>query len=303
MKRVGESLAGRAVYLTLLPMTASETTGNAVPPPWDELLLAKNPQQVKEVVAARNNVGLDCGRWGLSGGYPRAAFARTDRERDTWFDGYVRTYLERDVQVLLGISSLVEYRRLMKIAALRAGRMLNEAELARDAALSHVTAHRYLNIMQSSFQVQLVHSYFVNRTKRLIKSPKLFMNDTGLLCYLTNIRTTAELERSGMYEQIFENLLCQHLMAWREIHLPRPDVHYWRTSSGDEVDFVLEAKGALLPIEVKASRKANVHDARHLESFISEYRESTRMGIVAYGGDEIRPLSGRTIAVPISCLL
>ena len=157
----------------------------------------------------------------------------------------MRTYLERDLQDLAAISALPDFRRLMRAACLRFGQLVNQTELGRDVALPQATVHRWLNLLETSYQLVRLPAYAVNRTKRLIKAPKLYWGDTGVALHLGEIE-----EPRGAH---LENLVLHDLLAWRDARLERAELGYWRTASGEEVDLVIEAGGRLLPIEIKAS--------------------------------------------------
>ena len=164
-----------------------------------------------------------------------------------WFDGYVRTYLERDLQDLAAISALPDFRRLMRAACLRMGQLVNQTELGRDVALPQPTVHRWLNLLETSYLLVRLPAYAVNRTKRLIKAPKIYWGDTGIAMQL------AEAEEPGGAH--LENLVLHDLLAWRDARIEHAELGYWRTSIGEEVDFVIEAGGKLLPIEVKSTAR------------------------------------------------
>ena len=163
---------------------------------------------------------------------PYSASLRRHSDRAVWFDGYVRTYLERDLQDLSAISALPDFRRLMKAACLRLGQLVNQTELGRDIALPQPTVHRYLNLLEISYLLVRLPAYSVNRTKRLIKSPKLYWGDTGVALHLT------EEEPGGAH---LENLVLLDLLIWRDARLAHAEVFYWRTTIGEEVDLVVEA--------------------------------------------------------------
>ena len=233
------------------------------------------------------------------GGYPVAVQAADEETRRLWFDGYVRTYLERDLQQLAQIEGLIDFRRLMRVCALRVGRLLNQADLGRDAGLSPATTHRYLNLLETSYQIHRLPAYAVNRTKRLIKAPRLFWTDTGLAAHLAGIDAASI---DGIRGPLLENFVLCQLLAWQEIVTPRPELTYWRTAAGEEVDFVLEWMGRLLPIEVKSGARPGRDDARSVESFLAEYADQCRFGIVLHTGAELRLLSENVAAVPLSLL-
>jgi predicted AAA+ superfamily ATPase len=148
LKQVSESLAGRASYVSLWPMTRHEQRGVATTGIWDELWQAPVADWY-DVVRASGGPEEDWRALALRGGYPVPALELNAAERSLWYQGYVQTYLERDLQQLSGIDSLADFRRLMQVAALRLGGVINQADLARDADLSRPTAHRYLNLWKS----------------------------------------------------------------------------------------------------------------------------------------------------------
>jgi predicted AAA+ superfamily ATPase len=202
----------------------------------------------------------------------------------------VRTYLERDLQSLAAIAGLPDFRRLMRAACLRIGQLVNQTELGRDVALPQPTVHRYLNLLETSYLLVRLPAYAVNRTKRLIKSPKLYWGDTGVALYLGG-----DAEPGGAH---LENLVLHDLLAWRDARLDRAELGYWRTAIGEEVDFVIEAGGRLLPIEVKASTRPRLADATHLRTFRVEYGEQARAGLLLHTGDTLDWLAPDVLAAP-----
>jgi hypothetical protein len=301
MRRVSESLAGRAVYLTLWPMTEAEKQGRAVRGPWSDWLEASDARSIRNRVASSKRARTWISRV-LAGGYPVPALTAEQGERAQWFDGYVRTYLERDLQDLASISSLADFRRLMRLAALRVGQVLNQSELARDAALAQATAHRYLNLLETSCQIVRVPAFATSRTKRLVKTPKLYWTDTGLAAFLAGHAgqgATGEAEVPGA---LLENLVLTHLLAWRETVVSRPEVHYWRTHSGVEVDFVIEAGRRLLPIEVKSAQRIRLADTAGLSAFLDAHAKASPFGVLLYGGSDGFQLTEKVVALPLDCL-
>ena len=225
------------------------------------------------------------------GGYPTpAVHLKTPQERAIWFDGYVRTYLECDLQDLASIAALPDFRRLMRAAGLRLGQLVNQTELARDVALPQPTVHRYLNLLETSYLLVRLPAYAVNRTKRLIKSPRLYWGDTGLALYLAGNG-----EPGGAH---LENVVLQDLLVWRDARLERAEVLYWRTAIGEEVDFVIETGGHLLPIEVKATRRPRLGDAAHLRTFRAEYGKKARAGLLLHTGSALEWLAPDVLAAP-----
>ena len=290
MRQVSESLAGRASYLTLWPMTRREQRGLGRGGIWEELLEAPD-EQWPELVAAQPDEPEDWRTLARRGGLPSPALQlRTARDRSIWFDGYVRTYMERDLQDLSAIAALPDFRRLMRAACLRIGQTVNQTGLGRDVALPQSTVHRYLNLLEISHLLVRVPAYSVNRTKRLIKSPKLYWGDTAAALHLAQ-----QDEPSGA---CLENLVLQDLLAWRGARLERAEILHWRTAAGEEVDFVVEAGDRLLPIEVKASPRPRLRDTAHLRSFRAEYGPRVRAGLLLHGGDTTEWLAPDVLAAP-----
>lgn len=290
MRNVSESLAGRATYLALWPMTRREQLGLGRAGIWDELLDAGDDDW-PDVVRAQRVPSEDWKALALRGGYPTPALElQRSQERATWFAGYVRTYLERDLQEISSVTALPDLRRLMRAACLRVGQMMNQTELGRDVALPQPTVHRYLNLLETSYQLVRIPAFAVNRTKRLIKTPKLYWADTGLAMHL------AGLDEPGGPQ--LENLVLGDLLAWRDSRTKPAEVLYWRTATGEEVDFVLEIDRKLLPIEVKATSRPRVDDARHLKSFRDEYKGRSRPGLLLHTGDRVEWLAPGILAAP-----
>ena len=290
MRRVSESLAGRASYLTLWPMTRREQRGLGRGGIWEHLLNAPAHEWL-DLVDAQPDEPEDWRTLARRGGFPSSAVhLETAQERAVWFDGYVRTYLERDLQDLSSISALPDFRRLMRAACLRMGQLVNQAELGRDVALPQPTVRRYLNLLETSYLLVRLPPYAVNRTKRLIKSPKLYWGDTGVAMHLTQ-----EEEPRGAH---LENLVLHDLLTWRDARLERAEVLYWRTAIGEEVDFVIEAGDRLLPIEVKATRRPRLRDVANLRTFRAEYGCRAKTGLLLHGGTTVEWLAPDVLAAP-----
>jgi predicted AAA+ superfamily ATPase len=289
MRQESESLAGRASYLTLWPMTRSEQRGLGKAGRWDDLLATPDAAW-RELLASTNDATEDWRALAQRGGFPTPAVELVKpAERAIWFDGYVRSYLERDLQDLAAISALPDFRRLMRAACLRVGKLVNQTELGRDVALSQPTVHRWLNLLEISYQLVRLPAYAVNRTKRLIKSPKIYWSDTGVALFLGGA------EAGGEH---LENIVLQDLLVWRDARIEPAELGYWRTTTGEEVDFVVETGGKLLPIEVKASARPRLADCAHLRSFRAEYGRRARAALLLHTGSMLEWLAPDVLAAP-----
>lgn len=290
MRQVSESLAGRASYLTLWPMTRREQMGLGTCGRWEELLAA-DPAQRLELLADGAAPREDWRALARRGGFPTPALQlRSDTDRRVWFEGYVRTYLERDLQDLAAITALPDFRRLMRAAAARLGQLVNQAELGRDVAMSQPTAHRYLNLLETSYLLVRLPAYAVNRTKQLTRSPRLYWGDTGVALHLAG-----GAEPGGPH---LENLILTDLLAWRDARLDPAELFFWRTTTGEEVDLVIEAGDRLLPIEVKATARPRLRDAEHLLTFRREYGDRALPGLLLHAGDRLEWLAPGLLAAP-----
>ena len=289
MKQISESLAGRASYLNLWPMTRREQLGMGQCGIWDVLLDSADADW-PAVALAQQAPAEDWRTFALRGGLPYpAVHMREATPRAIWFEGYLRTYLERDLLDLSAIAALPDFRRLMRTACLRLGQPVNQTALGRDVALPQATVHRYLNLLETSYMLVRLPAYSVNRTKRLLKAPKLFWGDTGLALHI------AGAEPDGAH---LENLVLSDLLAWRDARAQHAEVLYWRTVSGEEVDFVIEAGDSLLPIEIKATANPRLRDTSRLRSFRKEYEGQARAGLLLHAGDTVEWLAPDVLAVP-----
>jgi len=295
MRGVSDSLAGRAYYLRLWPMTRRELLGSAATGVWDGFFDEPAGRWLDMI----RDEDVPEASWRAAvarGGFPEVATGEIGNEafdRALWFDGYITTYLERDLRDLAAVADLADFQRLMQAAALRIGNLLNQSELGRDVKLPAMSVHRYLNLLETSYQIVRLEPYAVNRTKRLIKTPKLYWSDPALALHLAYGGTAAE--PAGSH---FENLVLCDLLAWRDLQIPRAAVSYWRTASGYEVDFVLERAHRLVGVEVKATAHPSLNDARGLQAFLAEYPNQARGGIVLHGGTDTFWLDDRILAAP-----
>lgn len=290
MKGVSESLAGRATYLVLRPMTVREQRGEGSCGIWEEIVTSDAGEWI-DLIASGGGEHVDWKDQALKGGFPTpSVHMKSFEERSIWFDGYVQTYVERDLQQLSAISSLPDFRRLMRAAGLRLGQILNQSEIGRDTGISQPTVHRYLNLLEISHLLIRLTPYSVNRTKRLVKSPKLFWGDTGL-----GIHISGNAEVTGAH---LENLVLLDLLTWSDARTGRADVHFWRTVGGEEVDFIIEHEHGLLPIEVKSSSDIRLRDTTGVRAFLDQYGGRAQKGLILYDGEHVDWLHPDVLIAP-----
>jgi hypothetical protein len=301
LKNVSETLAGRAAHLALRPMTEREKRRSSAPPPWSDLLAASAPKEA--LLRLRPGPPLNWRRAALQGGLPPAVLAPDDDHRHVWFEGYVDTYLQRDLRDLAQIGDLTAFLRLLRMTALRTGGLLNQADLARDAAISRTTAQRWLSILEASFLITVLAPFAASQAKRLIKSPKLYPLDTGLALHLAGVMSEDDLAHQVNSGAWLESLILNDLLVWRETQVRRPGVFYRRTASDEEVDLVVEHGRRLLPIEVKSARSVRTGDARALDAFCTEFPTRSPFGVLLYDGTDGFQLTRYALAVPLKAVL
>lgn len=290
MEAVADSLAGRAGYRVLHPMTRRELAGEAAAGRWD-VLFGHGVDDWPALLGDERAEPEDWRTLARHGGMPVPALELGSADaRSRWFEGYARTYLERDLRQLSDVQDLPAFRRLMRASALRTGGLLNIAELGRDIGMPSATVARHLGLLETSHLIHRVEAFAVNRTTRLVKSPKLYWTDVALGLHL------AESSPDGAH---LENLVLMDLLAWAETHAAaRPRVLHWRTASGREVDFVVEHGAKLLAIEVKATSRPTRKHARHLRAFREDYGDRVVGGLLLHDGDETYRMSDGIVATP-----
>ncbi len=294
MDRVADTLAGRAVYLELPPFCPAEWTqrkdallplDRLFAPDFDFREWPKTPG--------------DWPAWLLRGGFAPALSAVGDEERGVWFSAYVQTYLERDLRQLSAVSSLPDFQRVMALAAHRTGRLLNQADLARDAALTHPTTHRYLNLLETGCLVTRIRTFATNPSVALVKTPKLIWNDCGLAAALAGIRTAADVVKRPDAGFWLEQTLYQTLQTWRALDPLHRRLHFWRDRAGHEVDFILEQDGKLVALEIKAGNTVTSADAAGIRAFQESLKKKQpliRSAVLCAG--QSRPLEAEILALP-----
>jgi predicted AAA+ superfamily ATPase len=289
MHQVADSLAGRAAYLRLAPMTRREQLGFGQTGAWSTLLGAP-ADRWRELLLDEVAPPADWREAVARGGFPPPAIHLPENTRALWFENYVSTYVERDLRDLSAVEMLGDFQRTMRALALRAGNPLNQNEIARDLGVPQRNISRWIGLLETSWLVTQLRAYSVNRTSRLKKRPKLYWNDPALSMHLS-----AESEPRGIH---LESLVLSDLHAWTALQSNRPEIYYWRTSDNAEVDFVVETGETLLAIEVKTSEQVTLAHAANLRRFVSEYDKACHGALLLYDGSDILRLADRVIAVP-----
>jgi predicted AAA+ superfamily ATPase len=290
-ERVTESLAGRAAMLRLLPVSQREEFGRSPdPPPWEPP--RKHPQ-IDRIPPP------DLWRSFLRGGYPELV-AEPGRDVSLWHSSYVQTYLERDVRSLRQVGDLVSFQSFLRALAARAGQLLNLTEVARDLGVASNTAKAWLSVLEATFQIIVLRPYYTNIGKRLVKTPKVYFTDTGMLCYLAGLKDPDHAAAGPLGGAIFETAVLLQVIEAFVNRGEEPQVYFWRTSAGVEVDLVVEAGGKLIPIEVKLSATPRTAMATGIRAFQEDLGLRAAPGLVVHPGDIRLPLAPQVLAIPFA---
>ncbi|MCX5974383.1 MAG: ATP-binding protein [Coprothermobacterota bacterium] len=291
LSRLSESLAGRAVYFVLDPLTHGELQMH---PPSDVLWRALHGEWPSDatVESPPDPTSLMAG-----GGMPALLRFSSEESKMQWWDGYVSTYLERDLRQISQIANLVDFRRFMQLLALRSGQILNQSGLARDAQLKQPTAHRYLNLLEATYLVERLPAFASSHSTRLMKSPKVFWREVGLALFLSGYFTRESLNHAKEWGNFFETFLYHQLRVLVSLWTPPGRLFTWRQRSGMEVDFILEHGRQILAIELKATDRPSFRDTAGIRVFLQEVPHAAG-GILLHGGKEIRRFAQNIVALP-----
>jgi predicted AAA+ superfamily ATPase len=289
MAQVTESLAGRAATLRLLPLSWREIAGQpARPLPWER---TATPREAPPLRALWRDL--------LRGGYPELVTHPT-RDAALWHSSYIQTYLERDVRVLRQVGDLTLFQAFLRALAGRSGQLLNLTDLARDLGVAVNTAKAWLSVLEATHQVRILRPYFANVGKRLVKTPKVYFTDTGVLCFLAGLRDAAHAAAGPMAGAIFETAVLAELVKALGRRGLDPEVYFWRTSTGAEVDFVVDTGSALIPIEVKTSATPRPAMAAGMLTFRELLGAKVAPGYLVHAGAVRLPLAPGITALPFA---
>lgn len=294
LPKLSDSLAGRMEVLTLWPFSEGELADTqasfidasfGAPPPTCSAPAGDIYSRI------------------VRGGYPPAVERSDPERRRAWFGSYILTVLERDVREIAQIDNLTALPRVLALIAARVGSLVNFAEVSRNLAIPQTTLKRYFTLLETTFLACLLPAWSTNRGKRLIKTPKLFLGDTGLAASLLGLTPERLQQETVLRGGLLENFVAIELLkqvGWSGV---RTQLFHFRTASGQEVDFLLENKaGAIVGVEVKASATVTGHDFNGLRALSEMTGPQFYRGIVLYTGTEIVPFGANLYAVPVDAL-
>lgn len=291
LETVSETLAGRAAVLRLLPLSRREIDGRpAELLPWEREGRVSSPPTMRPVPELWHEL--------LRGSYPELARS-PERDAQLWYGSYVQTYLERDVRAVRQVGDLTEFQSFLRALAARSANLLSLSELARDLGIAQNTVKAWISVLEATHQIIVLRPYFANIGKRLVKTPKVYFTDTGLLAYLVGLSDPAHAASSPMSGAIVETAVLTEIVKSITHRGLQPGIYFWRTSSGTEVDFIVETQGTLVPIEVKASATPRPQMASSIHAFRKDLGDRALPGYVVHLGDVRLPLGSGVAALPL----
>lgn len=294
--KASESLAGRMEIITLWPFSQSEVRG-----------IQKNDfvKQLFKKSFSFSPKGItrqEISNLLLTGGYPVVTQRRSKSRRTAWFQSYITSLIQRDVRDLSQLDHISLMPKLLELFAARSSTLSNAAELSRAVGIPETTLKRYMALLEAIFLIVPIQSYSGNLSKRVIKTPKNFLNDTGLMSALLNLKDSRSEIFARMYGQLLETYVAGELLkqsGWSDI--PFKLFHY-RTHTGTEVDFVIESPYGIIGIEVKAASQVDKKQFRGLQTLADEVGKKFIRGVVLYTGSEVVPFTRYFHAIPVNTL-
>ncbi len=238
----------------------------------------------------------------MRGSYPELALAPRRNPAD-WYEAYVQTCLERDVRSIRQVGDLVQFQSFLRMLAARSGQLLDLSGLSRDLGVAVNTVKAWLSVLEASHQVLILRPYFENIGKRLVKSPKVYLTDTGLLCHLTGFASPDQAAAGPLAGPIFETAVVTEVYRAISHRGESPRLHFWRTSTGEEVDLLVDLGTRLVPVEAKANATPHPRMAEGIVALRRDLGERrVAPSYVVHAGGHRLPLGKGVLAVPISDL-
>ncbi len=293
-KESKDTLAGRLCELKLYPLSSKEKNNK----PYENIIEKLLQRDFKLTKKDYNDEVME---HILCGGYPEVLNLE-GVQRSLWFTSYTATYIERDARDLADIRDIDSFIKFVNILASRSGTLLNKSSLSNDVGIKDATTEKYLSIINRIYQVTLLKPYFINIGKQFVKSPKLFFNDSGVLCNLLKINSKQNLLRSPYSGQIFESYIFGELQK-HIAYLKKPaQLFHYRTNDKKEIDFIVEVENMILAIEIKKSGSIKKDDFKHIVDLQNKINTEC-LGVVFYNGDMVVEFSDDLVALPFGFFL
>ena len=297
MKLARDTLAGRLIEIRLFPLTQKEIHHKA-----DENIIdLLFNQEISKLQSNKTEPGQILSAI-VNGGYPEIQKINTPRGKSLWFNAYISTYVERDIRDVGELRDISAFIRFFNVLAPRSGQLLNKSNLASDSNLAEATVSNYLSMLEMIFQIHLLKPYSSNISKRFIKSPKLYMSDSGVFCNLLDIHSPEALQHSPHKGSVIETFVFNEIQRHIGYSVTRPQIYHYRTNDKKEIDFILQKGDKTFAIEVKASQSIKRDAFKHIID-LQKQSEDPVVGIVFYSGETILSFNDegyQRVALPLN---
>jgi len=289
MKKTKDTLAGRIIALSLYPLSAKERNGKP-----DDNVVDRLFEKNFNCEKIDSN---DIFEFVISGGYPEVQKLDSDLKKRLWFSSYISTYIERDARALGEIREINNFFKFINVLAPRTATLLNKSKIAGAVSLKDSVVDNFITILELLYQVELLRPYSENIGKQFVKSPKLYMLDTGIACHLLRVKDIKALESSHYKGQILETFIFSELRKHMSFSVDSIDIFHYRTNDKKEIDFILSRGDKMVAIEVKSSYSVNRSDFKHIFE-LQKISKKEILGIVFYMGEHTLEIDENNFALP-----
>lgn len=291
-KEISDSLAGRVAIIELFGLSLKEKYANHSSNLIDEL--NKNLDNLAFKKRDNFNIYEDI----INGGYPEINKIDSQKAKYLWFSSYIRTYVEADTKDISNIKNMDKFINMYRLLMLRSSNIFKKSEIQNEAGLDNKTFDSYFSVLEHIYQIQTLKPYFSNELKRVIKTPKIYALDSGILCHLFGISSKDELLNSNHKGAIIETFIFNELIKANTYANKKANLFYYRTSDAKEIDFILDFTDKTIAIEVKSSSTIDNNSFKHIKHLKSELKDKFDKGIVFYDGDSVLKFGDGLYAMP-----
>ncbi|MEA3352907.1 MAG: ATP-binding protein [Campylobacterota bacterium] len=294
-KDISDSLAGRIAIVELYPLSLKEKKSKT-----DNIIDILSGDLNSHVLKKYDNSSIVENI--IDGGYPEILKIDNTKAKYLWFSSYIRTYIESDAKELANIRNIDKFITMYRLVMLRSGNLFNKSNLQNECGLDNRTFDIYFNVLEHTYQIQKLKPFFKNELKRVIKTPKIYATDTGVLSYLLQITSKEEFESSHYKGDILETFVYDELIKAKTYATKNAEIFYYRTSDKKEIDFILEFSSKIVAVEIKSSKSVSKDDFKHIYHLQSQIPKEFDKGIVLYNGEQVLKVDENMYAVPLGFL-
>lgn len=297
LPNLGDSLAGRMIIHQLWPLSQGELLGKKET--FLDALFADDLPNTAVSSLSQDELYKKI----LVGGFPSMQQLPNDTARSLWCNSYLQTILDKDVRDLSQIEKLSQLPNLLELLATRPGALVNYTSLSSSCQIPRTTLIRYFQYMETLFTLHLLRPWFSNHGKRLVKSPKVYFNDTGILCHLLHLSESDRYPSRNLMGNLIENFVIVELQKQLSWNIPKYKLYFYRDHNGNEIDIIIEGpKKELVAIEIKTNESIKQDSFKVIKQFAKDHATRFKRGVVLYRGNTIHPFGPNLYALPIQSL-